>query len=105
MDSPPANVRRHFLAWDQPLLKQAVAFLAGEWDGRGPLDLSRLLVVVPTRQSGRRLREALAGAGLEQEAEVMRRLPQLYERYVCNVAPVPAAALAATALTWASRPS
>ena len=51
------------------------------------------------------LHEALAGADLEQEAEVMRRLPQLYERYVCNVAPVPAAALAATALTWASRPS
>ena len=51
------------------------------------------------------LREALAGAGLEQEAEVMRRLPQLYERYVCNVAPAPADALAATALTWAPRPS
>jgi len=42
------------------LLPQAVAFLAGGWEGDGPLDLSALLVVVPTQQSGRRLREALA---------------------------------------------
>ena len=55
-----ANLRRHVIPWDRPLLPQAVAFLAGNWDGAGPLDLSRLLVVVPTRQSGRRLREALA---------------------------------------------
>lgn len=37
-----------------------MTWLAGDWSGTGPLDLSRLLVVVPTRQSGRRLREALA---------------------------------------------
>jgi ATP-dependent helicase/nuclease subunit B len=58
--SAPANVRRHFLSWDRPLLPQAVGWLAAHWEGRGPLDLSRSLVVVPTRQSGRRLREALA---------------------------------------------
>ncbi len=57
---PPATVRRHFLPWDRPLLPQAVAFLADGWSGAGPLDLAHLLVVVPTRQSGRRLREALA---------------------------------------------
>lgn len=57
--SPP-NVRRHFLPWGQPLLPQAVAFLAGDWAGGAPLDLSETLVVVPTRQSGRRLREAIA---------------------------------------------
>ena len=56
----PANVRRHFLPWDRPLLPQAVEFLAEGWGGDGPLDLSRQLVVVPTAQSGRRLREALA---------------------------------------------
>ena len=60
MVSPPVNVRRHFLPWDRPLLPQAVAWLAGSWAGGGPLDLSHILVVVPTRQSGRRLREALA---------------------------------------------
>ncbi len=42
------------------MLPQAVAFLVGGWAGDGPLDLSALLVVVPTQQSGRRLREALA---------------------------------------------
>jgi ATP-dependent helicase/nuclease subunit B len=52
--------RLHHLSWDQPLLPQAVAWLAGDWSGAGVLDLSALLVIVPTRQSGRRLREALA---------------------------------------------
>lgn len=57
VDSP----RRHFLPWDRPLLPQAVAWIARGWDpARGPLDLGDTLVVVPTRQSGRRLREALA---------------------------------------------
>ena len=55
-DSP----RRHFLPWDRPLLPQAVAWLARGWSGTVPLDLGDTLVVVPTRQSGRRLREALA---------------------------------------------
>jgi len=67
---PSAIVRRHFLPWDQPLLPQAVALLAGGWKGAGPLDLSTLLVIVPTRQSGRRLREAIAehAAGRGQAA-------------------------------------
>ena len=56
----PPNVRRHFLPWERPLAAQAVEWLAAGWSGEGPLDLSRLLVVVPTRQSGRRLREAVA---------------------------------------------
>jgi ATP-dependent helicase/nuclease subunit B len=37
-----------------------VEWLASDWKGDGPLDLSELLVIVPTAQSGRRLREALA---------------------------------------------
>jgi ATP-dependent helicase/nuclease subunit B len=58
--TPPENVRRHFLPWAGPLLPQAAAWLAGEWRGAGPLELGDTLVVVPTRQAGRRLREALA---------------------------------------------
>ncbi len=54
------NLRLHNLSWDQPLLPQAVAWLAADWIESGPLDLSDRLVIVPTRQSGRRLREALA---------------------------------------------
>ncbi len=57
---PPANVRRQFLPWDRPLPAQAAAWLAREWTGDGPLDLSGVWVIVPTRQSGRRLRETLA---------------------------------------------
>ena len=60
MASSSANVRRIFLPWDRALLPQAVAHLARDWAGRAALDLSRTLVVVPTRQAGRRLREALA---------------------------------------------
>jgi ATP-dependent helicase/nuclease subunit B len=70
MVPPPVTACRHFLSWDRPLLPQAVAFLARGWAGDGPLDLSALLVIVPTQQSGRRLREALAehAAGRGQAA-------------------------------------
>lgn len=58
---PPApRFRRHFLSWERPWLPQVAAWLARDWDGPGPLDLSDLLAIVPTRQSARRLREALA---------------------------------------------
>lgn len=60
------RIRRHFLPWDRPLLPQAVEFLAADWSGGEALDLSSLLVLVPTRQSGRRLREALAGFAAEK---------------------------------------
>lgn len=42
------------------MLPQAVRWLAREWTGAGPLDLADRLVVVPTKQAGRRLRAALA---------------------------------------------
>ncbi|MFZ9682213.1 MAG: PD-(D/E)XK nuclease family protein [Cephaloticoccus sp.] len=60
MTPPPAQVRRRFLDWTRPLLPQAVAVVAEGWDGAAVLDRSDLLVLVPTRQAGRRLREALA---------------------------------------------
>lgn len=60
MTDSPAQLSRHFLSWDRPLLRQAVEFLARGWTGGKPLDLGDVLVVVPTRQAGRRLREALA---------------------------------------------
>lgn len=60
MTDKPTAPSRHFLPWDRPLLPQAVEYITRGWAGDTPLDLSELLVVVPTRQSGRRLREALA---------------------------------------------
>ncbi|MDF3057205.1 MAG: ATP-dependent nuclease subunit [Rariglobus sp.] len=53
--------RLHVLPWNQPLVHAVTAWLARGWAGEGPLDLSDTLVITPTRQAGRRLREALAG--------------------------------------------
>ncbi len=51
--------QRHFLGWEKPVLHAACDWLSGM--GRTPLlDLSHWLVVVPTQQAGRRLREHLA---------------------------------------------
>ncbi|GAG43160.1 unnamed protein product, partial [marine sediment metagenome] len=52
-------VERHFLDWDAPVTVKVREFLL---PGRlsGPVDLENQLIVVPTRQAGRRLREALA---------------------------------------------
>ena len=48
-------VNRVFLGWDRPFLSRAADWLLERRD-----ELPRLLVVVPTSQAGRRLREALA---------------------------------------------
>jgi ATP-dependent helicase/nuclease subunit B len=68
IDSSP---KRHFLGWEAPVLETAVSFLARDWSGGGLLDLSDHLVVVPTRQAGRRLREALARHAATGEAAVL----------------------------------
>lgn len=51
-------VEREFLGWERPFLTEAV-----EWLWRRKDELPGWLVVVPTAQSGRRLREALAERG------------------------------------------
>ncbi len=86
---PPPNVRRHFLPWNCPLLPQAVEFLAGDWVGEGPLDLSDLLVIVPTRQSGRRLREALAGHAAAKNSAVFPPRVLLPDSLVATTAEEP----------------
>ncbi len=70
MPNLPATVRRHFLSWQRPLLAQAAEWLAHDWSGEGALDLSHVLAIVPTRQSGRRLREALAEYAATRKAAV-----------------------------------
>lgn len=54
--------RRLFMGWKRPVVDCVVDHLLGAYDAeRGtPIDLEKLLIVVPTRQAGRRLREALA---------------------------------------------
>ncbi|NLT70744.1 MAG: hypothetical protein GXX91_08620, partial [Verrucomicrobiaceae bacterium] len=67
----PTSPSRHFTGWETPVLTASVAFLARDWDGRGSLDLSDHLVLVPTRHAGRRLREALAMHAATYESAVL----------------------------------
>lgn len=101
---PTANVRRHFLPWDRPLPAQAAAWLARDWTGPGPLDLSTVLVIVPTRQSGRRLREALAEHAAARNSAVLAPRVVLPEDLLAPADGAPAAAVASaleTQLAWA----
>jgi len=52
-------VERCFLGWDAPLTTKVREYLLPE-ELSGPVDLGSELLVVPTKQAGRRLREALA---------------------------------------------
>ncbi|MBN1672695.1 MAG: PD-(D/E)XK nuclease family protein [Kiritimatiellae bacterium] len=63
-------VTRHFLGWDAPLTELACRFLL---PGRisGTADLESTLIVVPTRQAGRSLREALAARCARQGAALL----------------------------------
>jgi ATP-dependent helicase/nuclease subunit B len=70
MSTAPAKLRRSFLGWERPLLPAAAEWLADGWSGKGPLDLTATLVIVPTRQAGRRLREALAEFAAAKQAAV-----------------------------------
>ena len=101
---PPANVRRHFLPWDRPLPAQAAAWLAREWTGTGPLDLSAVQVIVPTRQSGRRLREALAEHAAARGSAVLAPRVVLPEDLVTPAEGGPGAPVASrleSQLAWA----
>lgn len=98
---PPANVRRHFLPWDRPLPAQAAAWLAREWTGDGPLDLGGVMVVVPTRQSGRRLREALAEHAAVRSSAVLAPRVVLPEDLLAPPEDAAVASRLETQLAWA----
>lgn len=68
--SPSRELTQHYLGWDRPLLTLAVEFLARDWE-EGPLDLTHLAVVVPTRNASRRLREGLALFAATRHAGVL----------------------------------
>jgi len=52
-------VERHFLGWDEPVVRKVRDFLIPR-PPDGPVDLRTTLVLVPTQQAGRRLRQAMA---------------------------------------------
>lgn len=57
---PAPGVYTRVIPWCDMLPQAAAGWLADGWTAVHPLDLSGWLVVVPTRQAGRRLREVLA---------------------------------------------
>ncbi|MCB1234399.1 MAG: PD-(D/E)XK nuclease family protein [Verrucomicrobiae bacterium] len=63
--------RRAFLPWDRPLLERAAEWLLDRAGPDLPIDLSHLLVVVPTRNAGRRLREMLANLADERGTAIV----------------------------------
>jgi len=52
-------IERVFWGWDRPVMDQAVRLLTQDWIS-GALDLSDTLIIVPTSEAARRLKEALA---------------------------------------------
>jgi len=65
-------VKQQFLSWQEPVLTAATSTLLAQARATGKmLDLQHLLVVVPTRHAGRRLREAMAVQAHGQGAAVL----------------------------------
>ena len=79
---------------------QAAAWLAEGWNGQGPLDLSRLLVIVPTRQAGRRLREALAELAGGRGQAVFPPRVLTPDTFAAPAAGVPVASRLESLLAW-----
>ncbi len=67
LDAAPLR-KKTFLDWSRPLIDVAVDHFTAGWNPAEPLDLSGHLVVVPTRHSGRRFREALAIRAAEKNS-------------------------------------
>lgn len=63
---------RVFLDWSRPFLSGITEWLMEGWKmERGALDLSGTVVIVPTAEAGRRLREALAVKAAERNSGVL----------------------------------
>lgn len=65
------RITRLFWDWSRPVLEWAVEFLSREWQPPTPLDLSDTVIVVPTSEAGRRLREALARCAGDHESAAL----------------------------------
>lgn len=100
-DGKNTGVDRHVLPWTCPLARSAAEWLARDWPREGPLDLSDWLVIVPTRQSGRRLREALAILAAEAGQAVLSPRVVLPETLVApDAGAVGVASRAQQMLAW-----
>lgn len=77
------------LDWAKPIAPQAAAWLARGWDGATALDLSGTVVIVPTRQAGRRLRAALAVLAEARGRAVFSPLVATAESFLGRLAAAP----------------
>lgn len=64
------GITRHFLGWEKPIVTKAVDLLCADWHS-DLLDLQNKLIIVPTRNAARRLREALAEAAAKRNSAVL----------------------------------
>ncbi len=55
----PGTMDRHIIDWHQPALPATAEWLVSKWAGGDTLDMSGLVLVLPTSRSGRRLLELL----------------------------------------------
>ncbi|QIF02828.1 PD-(D/E)XK nuclease family protein [Roseimicrobium sp. ORNL1] len=65
-----SNATLHFWNWDRPVLEHAVEELTAGWKA-GALDLGDAIIVCPTAEAVRRLRQALAEAAAKRDSAVM----------------------------------
>ncbi len=66
-------IERYFPGWDAPLTRKVTDYLlpSGTRETQKPLDLAGNLIVVPTRQAGRKLGEKLALCAVEQDSALL----------------------------------
>ena len=67
----PASSTLHFWPWDRPVLTHAVEELTRPWTASGALDLTDTIIICPTEEAVRRLRQSLAEAAAERDSAVM----------------------------------
>jgi ATP-dependent helicase/nuclease subunit B len=90
----------HLFSWKKPLLPQLVDYLLQKSTTDTPLSLDHLLIIAPTRQSGRRLLEALTQIAHQHEKGLLPPLiltPDALLRRSCSL-PVASKSLVLT--TW-----
>jgi ATP-dependent helicase/nuclease subunit B len=100
------DLTRTFIGWETPVLETTTRHLAKAWTQTGALDLADTLVIVPTRNAGRRLREALALHAAESGAAVFPPLVTTQDFLVSPErlpsGPHPVADRHATRLIWSA---
>lgn len=108
-DLPPTSnsstPTRTFPGWDRSILASVTEYLAAGRQSGGTLDLSDRLVVVPTRNAGRRLRESLALLASETNDAVIPPLV-VTQDFITSVERIsddlPAATRHITRLIWSA---